>query len=139
MLGMGPSGRLAVDVTVVHPLAVSQHHSPTTAVSCLQAAELAKERTHESLCSAAGWEFAPFGVSSFGHVGKGAMGVLRRLSAIRDPQPDESGRTPPPPPDGSLEVDAIVEAHPALRPMVEQVAVAALRGVARQLLQHFSI
>ena len=76
-------------------------------------------------------------MSTFGQVGKAAYAVLRRLGAIRDPLPDEHGRSPQSPADGATDPSA--SSSPAVHQMVEQITAAALRGVAQELLQHFPL
>ena len=136
---MGVTGHLAVDVTVVHPLPPSQSHTSHSSTCLLSAAEDAKVVLYEDVCSAAGWEFSPFGVSTFGQVGKAAYTVLRRLGAIRDPLPDEQGRSPQSPADGATDPNPSASSSPAVHQMVEQITAAALRGVAQELLQHFPL
>ena len=94
---------------------------------------------YEEMCAAAGWGFSPFGVSTFGQVGKAAHAVLRRLGAIRDPLPDEQSRPPELPVDGASDSDTSTSSTPVVRQMLDQVAAAALRGVAQELLQHFPL
>ncbi len=107
------TGHLAVDVTFVNPL--PQSHN--TFLDLL-AAEDAKVVLYEDVCSAARLEFSSFGVSTFGQVGKAAYAVLRRLRAIRDPLPDEQGRSPQSPADGATDTHPSASSSPAVHQMV---------------------
>lgn len=59
-----PGGPLAIDVTVAHPLCASAPDmASSTAASRAEARKLTK---YAERCKAAGWQFVPFAVSSFG-------------------------------------------------------------------------
>ncbi len=95
---MGSTGKLAVDVTVIHPLAPSQHHSLTLATSCIKAAENRKTALYETVCGNAGLSFSPCALNTFGALGVDAVALLRRISVIKEGQAPPMGLPSPPPP-----------------------------------------
>ena len=70
----------AVDVTVSHPLQKSQGPwSAEKAAGFLSRVEAAKTAKYGHLCKRSGWSFVPFGVNTWGSLGKGASQVFSRL------------------------------------------------------------
>ena len=131
---MGSTGKFAVDVTVIHSLAPSQHHSLTLATSCIKAAENRKTALYETVCVNAGWSFSPCALNTFGALGVDAVALLRRISAIKDPQPDARG----PSTSSTKDISTDLPDSPTLVESAQQLTVATLKGVVQQLLQHFS-
>ena len=84
-------GRLAVDVSVVHPAAptyINHHHATVSATAPITARENQKNSKYRATVARAGAEFLPFVTSSFGGFGAAAMrffSILRESVDAMDP------------------------------------------------------
>jgi hypothetical protein len=82
---------VAVDVTISHPLRLSNQSAARGEVaSAAEAAEARKLASHTSLCATAGWDFIPFGMDATGALGPKASDLIRRLAratSMRTGQP----------------------------------------------------
>jgi hypothetical protein len=73
---------LAVDVTIVHPLRLS-NNTPAThgqGISAADSAERAKIQENGPGCSAAGWACKPFALETTGALGTHANNLCRQLA-----------------------------------------------------------
>ena len=59
--GFDPLGPVAVDLTVVHPLALSRPREPEAVLSILAESETQKVKKYSALSISAGWHFVPLG------------------------------------------------------------------------------
>ena len=116
--GVPNSSPMAIDVTVVHPLADfdGSAEEPTR----VQDAEKAKHTKSDALCQAAGLTFRAFGLSTFGTLGPDAREVL---SLIRSRLIEAHGKN-----EGPIRA----------REAQERISIACLRGVGAQLLSFFA-
>ena len=134
MASMGATGRVAVDIAVVHPLIPSDSHTPASAKRAIPTAEKAKVRRYGDITARALWEFIPFVCSTYGAVGTEARGFLVRVTAFREAAHSTQSQVElrrVSPADGDREGDI-------LSLMMQQVSVAVAKGVTLQLLQKFS-
>ena len=70
----------AVDLTVTHPLGLSQHPiNVRNAARHCQRAEAAKVQAEGDLCLRAGWGFAPMAFSPWGGIGPNARALLHEI------------------------------------------------------------
>jgi hypothetical protein len=71
---------VAVDLTVTHPLGLSQHPiNVRNAARHCQRAEAAKVQAEGDLCLRAGWGFAPMAFSPWGGIGPNARALLHEI------------------------------------------------------------
>ncbi len=87
--GFDPLGPLAVDLTVVHPLALSRPREPEAVLSILAEAETQKVSKYSALCISAGWQFVPSGFHTWG--GYGPLGAALWNRVVKQLVGDSQG------------------------------------------------
>lgn len=73
------AGALAIDTTVVHPLAPGRSRMPSTTCQVLAAKESEKERHYKQACAVAHWSFSPLAAHPWGGWGPKSSTLLNRM------------------------------------------------------------
>ena len=87
--GFDPLGPVAVDLTVVHPLALSRPREPEAVLSILAESETHKVKKYLALCISAGWQFVPSGFHTWG--GYGPLGSALWNKVVKQLVGDSQG------------------------------------------------
>ena len=105
---------------MVHPLKPSDGANVAAASRCLADAERRKHLKYDDGCTATGWQFIPFAVSTFGTLGHEAEGLVAMMASYM----------------GSLQLISDDEPD-LLRQFKERISVAAMKAVGKQLFRVF--